>query len=363
MKYLRLFRAALSNLSHNQHVSQWPIHLQIEVSTFCNLACVMCPHPTLITNPQHMPLRKFQEVFDNIKPLKVSMSGLGEPFLNPDMAEIVRYAHVGGAETITTSNLTVVTPDLAQKIVESGLGLLKGSIDSTDPSVYAAIRKRDLHHKVLEGLKNLREAKQLKRSKTPLIRLQFVMQKANYRDIPEVLDLAEEQGVEAIYFQPIDLAVDEYVDAKLVDELIGGMDKDEFRAVLELAAEKASHMQISTNLPDLTRDFKKIWEKYRLVESPDSPSAVCLMPWTSTYITVEGDILPCCSFAASDGMIMGNAFNDDFMEVWNGERYKALRKVFREKKRPHKICCNCIAPTLWRLVKASSKSSKFMLFR
>lgn len=363
MKYLRYLGATFDLLRHNQKAAQRPIHLQIEVSTFCNLACTMCPHPTLIKNPRHMTMTEFQKVFDTLKPLKIGMSGLGEPFLNPDMAEIIRYAHVGGAKTLTTSNLTVITPTLAQKIVESGLGLLKGSVDSTDPNVYAAIRKRNLHHKVLEGLKNLREAKRQIGSKTPHIRLQFVMQKANYRDIPAFLDLAEELGVEAVYFQAIDLAVDEYVDAELIDELIGDINKDEFKAIIDLAAEKSSHMKMATNLPDLARGFEEIWEKYRLVASHDSPTDVCLMPWTSLYITVDGDVRPCCSFSASDGMTMGNIFQEDFMTIWNNDKYQKLRKAFRKGNRPHKICSNCIAPTLWRLVKASSKFSKFMLFR
>lgn len=363
MKYLRYARTILYNLRQPLTLASGPIHLQIEVSTFCNLACVMCPHPTMIKNPRHMTLEQFQKVFDILRPLKISLSGLGEPFLNPDMSAIISYASQRGAETITTSNLTVVTPGLAREIVNSGLGLLKGSIDSTNPATYLAVRKRDMHAQVLQALENIRNAKQELGAKNPVVRLQFVMQRSNFREIPDILDLCREYGVDAVNFQPLELATEEYVDEALVSDLVGDMDKDEFRQVLELSAIKAEKSGVATNLSNLFRDFEGVWAKYQLEKCPDPASAVCLMPWTSVYITVDGDVRPCCSFPLTTEATLGNIFTDDFMQLWNNPRYRSLRSSFRKGKRPFKICQNCIAPTLWRLVKSSSKFSKFMLFK
>lgn len=362
MKKMRSLAAGANNLVHPRRVLSRPIHLQIEVTTYCNLDCVMCPRSSVVSEPRHMSLDQFKYVFDTLEPLKISLSGQGEPFLNPAMTDIIRYATDRGAETITTSNLTIISEEMAAAIVESGLGLLKGSIDSVDPKTYAAIRRRDLHGQVIQGLRNLRDAKRRSGGKTPLLRLQYVMQKANFREIPQVLEVAEELEVDAIYFQPIDLAVDEFYDSGLIESLVGGMDREEFRGVLGAAAERAARSRVATNLPALFKDFAAVWEKYELVADPNVESAVCLMPWTSIYLTVGGDVRPCCSFGVTESMTMGNIFEEDFMEIWNNERYRNLRTRMRSGERPHKICKNCIAPTLWRILK-SSHFGKFMLFR
>jgi radical SAM protein with 4Fe4S-binding SPASM domain len=357
---MRYLLVGLQNLFKPERVLAGPLHLQVEVTTYCNLDCVMCSHGKMISQPKHMSLDHFIKVCNRLKPYKISMNGIGEPFLNPDMPSMIEYAHRKGMTTIATSNLTVFPQELADRIVASGLSLLKGSIDSTDPETYLAIRRRDMHHKVLEGLRNIQDAKRRAGSKTPYIRLQFVMQRANFREISQIIGLCDEFGVDAVYFQPIDLSNDNYVTAELIEELIGDMDRDEFKGVLEHAAEISSRHRVVTNLPVLYRDFDAVWEKYRMQNSPDPETAVCMMPWSSLYLSVDGDIRLCCAFASSPEENLGNIFNQQFKSIWNGSRYREYRKYFSSGRRPNKICRNCIAPTLPAILK-SLKSSKFMI--
>ncbi len=352
MNLLRYGLGLAQNLFRPIRTYTGPLHLQIEVSTYCNLACVMCPHPTMISDPKHMTIDQFKHVFDRLTPLKVALSGVGEPFLNPDMNAMVSYASQGGASTITTSNLTVISPDLARGIVGSGLSLLKGSIDSTNRETYRAIRQKDMHLRVLDGLKNIRDAKATLGASTPVVRLQFVMQKSNYQEIPQILNLCREYGVDAINFQPLELATEEYVDDALINELVGDMDREAFRRTLEDAAKLAAEGHIVTNLASLSRDFDAVWDKYQLKKCPDPAGAICMMPWTSTYVTVDGDIRPCCSFPLSENATLGNIFRDEFHGVWNGPGYQGLRSSFCKGRRPYRICRNCVAPTLARLFKS-----------
>ena len=360
MKALRYLSVGMQNIVRPSRAWAGPLHVQVEVTTFCNLDCVMCSHGTLIKHPRHMGLGNFIEICEKLMPYKVSMNGIGEPFLNPEMLPMVEYARDHRIETITTSNLTLLSPELAENIVHSGLGLLKGSIDSVDPQTYLAIRRRDMHDRVLEGLRNVRDAKKRLGSRLPYVRLQFVMQRANYKEIPDVLDLCREYGVDAIYFQPLDLINDNYVTDAMVGELIGDMDPVSFRQVLERAAQKSVHGKVATNLPALFRDFDAVWEKYRMIKAPDPETAVCMMPWTSLYVSVDGDVRLCCVFASSPEENLGNIFEQDFSAIWNGEAYRNYRKRFAKGERPNKLCRNCMAPTLGGMVK-SFKHSKYML--
>jgi MoaA/NifB/PqqE/SkfB family radical SAM enzyme len=55
-------------------------------------------------------------------------------------------------------------------------------------------------------------------------------------------------------------------------------------------------------------------------------------PWSLRYITANGYVLPCCisPWTAKDyaGLILGNALLEPVAEIWNGERYRALRTQF-----------------------------------
>lgn len=350
----------LQNVFHPRKAWAAPLHAQVEVTTHCNLRCAMCSHPTMVEKPQHMTFEEFVRVCQILQPVKVSMSGIGEPFMNPDMTKMIRYATGLGIKTITTSNLTVMSPPLAEEIVASGLGLIKGSIDSANSTTYLAIRGRDLHHKVLESLRNLQEAKNRAGSRLPHVRLQFVMQRANFLEIPDVLDICEEYGVEAVYFQPLDAVNDNYVTSETVENLIGDMDREEFLSALKEAYFKSEHLSVVTNLPQLFRDFNGVWNKYAMENSKDLSLPVCLMPWSSLYVSVEGDVRLCCVFASSPEENLGNLFSEDFPHIWNGRRYQDYRKTFASRKRPNKICQNCLAPTLLGQLK-SVRRSKFMI--
>ena len=55
----------------------------------------------------------------------------GEPFLNPDFLEMVKYAHDKGIYTATSTNAHYLTDEKAKRTGESGLDRLIISIDGT----------------------------------------------------------------------------------------------------------------------------------------------------------------------------------------------------------------------------------------
>ena len=84
IKMLRYLAVGMQNLLKPARAWAGPLHLQVEVTTFCNLDCVMCSHGTMITHPKHMELADFVRICELLKPYKISMNGIGEPFLPRD---------------------------------------------------------------------------------------------------------------------------------------------------------------------------------------------------------------------------------------------------------------------------------------
>ena len=144
----RMFRTGLTLLRKPLAVSTKPLHFQLEPATGCNLACQTCQVPRS-EERCNVTLEQFKRIFDEIQPIKVALSGAGEPFLNPDLIDIIRYAKECGASVLTTTNFTLATRKL-EAIVESGLDLIKISLDAASPETYHHIRGRDFYNRIIE---------------------------------------------------------------------------------------------------------------------------------------------------------------------------------------------------------------------
>ena len=69
----------------------------------------------------------------------------------------------------------------------------------------------------------------------------------------------------------------------------------------------------------------------------------CPWLWKSTVINWDGGISPCCALD-SKSTDFGNALTGTFAVTWNGEMYRASRRLYRggfEKGAPQTVCSNC----------------------
>jgi len=75
-----------------------------------------------------------------------------------------------------------------------------------------------------------------------------------------------------------------------------------------------------------------------------APWRACLRPWTTAYVTANGNCLPCCisPFTTSDygSLILGNLFDRPFIELWNSAAYQQFRTKLLTTQ-PHRACANC----------------------
>ncbi len=328
-------------------VSQPPIHIQLEHTTYCNLNCKTCCRSKFVTKPKYLGVENFQRILKQIHPKKISLSGLGESFINPNIIKMIRLAKEHGCSINTTTNGTLLTPEICDQIVKSGLDLIKISIDGATRETYHRIRGEDKFLHVLDGIRSLTEAKKRLGTARPFVRLNYVMFKDNYHEIAKTVELVDKLGVDAIYFQPLDLVDIEERQALLVGDLTYA----EFSQEITHALEVSRQASVGTNLEVIRKEFPTYWKKYQL-ETRRTDTRICILPWFSTFITVEGNLLPCCAFAQPNPN-MGNILQADINEIWNGQKYQSFRKAIREGKRPYPMCENCVPPTLGDLAKSS----------
>lgn len=76
----------------------------------------------------------------------------------------------------------------------------------------------------------------------------------------------------------------------------------------------------------------------------ERPWSACHRPWRLIYITVHGNVLPCC-FAPwvaehYDEIILGNIFKQSLEEIWYGTKYQIFRDALMSSCPPD-TCKSC----------------------
>lgn len=130
----KIFKYVADHQTSNVQKS-YPGFLDIEITSKCNMSCQYCPQ-TMLTRPkQDMSLDVFKKIVDdtvNYIPF-LSLSGYGEPLLNPDIIEAVKYAKEKGFfRVLLETNAALLDDNMLQKLSEAGLDIISLNLNALD---------------------------------------------------------------------------------------------------------------------------------------------------------------------------------------------------------------------------------------
>jgi len=318
----------------------------IEVTNRCNLLCQTCPRTYFQREPlKSLSLDEFILIADQFPQMqRALLHGVGEPLLNRELPEIIKYLKGRNVEVIINSNGTLLTPQWQEKLIESGLDQYRCSIDGAKDETYARIRGADLLPKLRRGLEGLVKTKARLGVSKPQVSIWCVATRENLQELPELLRLAADLGVPEVYMQRLVYFAGEtekqYGMAR--DELaIFGQDQSEEDRIIEECTELSAELGINF-LASGGRDPVNSLAAAR--PSDFAPWQACMRPWTTAYITANGNCLPCCisPFATDDyqSLILGNLFERPFSKIWNETLYQKFRTDLLSDH-PHKACASC----------------------
>ncbi|MHC4942279.1 MAG: radical SAM protein [Planctomycetota bacterium] len=328
-----------------------PLHLQVEPTDACNQKCGMCYRDRLIEKPARMTLEQFQHVIDEVRPTNVNISGLGEPLLHKDIFQMVRYAKAKGIGVTFPTNLTLAHKKV-DELVESGIDVLKVSLDATTAETYHKIRGTDHFDRVVETLQAINALKAENGLEAPHIRINYALQKHNLHELLDMVSMAGDLKAEAIYIQYLD-----YVDVDdLKDELVGEMSAIDLKGLLTEARALAKSKGIETNIAVWLRDLEIYHQKMNSMGKRLPLERKCYYPWITTFIEANGDVKACPIFTRKRGEArLGNIFEQPFDSIWNGEAYIELRRQLRAGGRPTAPCRQCVPQSLSNIFMIFSK--------
>ena len=293
---------------------QWgyPVSISFEPTTSCNLRCPECPSGLRqFSRPTGMLQNDFfKRTIDEIHKelLYLIFYFQGEPYLNPDFLEMVKYASDKKIYTATSTNAHYLTEEVAKRTVESGLDRLIISIDGTTQEVYQQYRVGGNLEKVLEGAKNIMKWKKELKSKTPFVFFQFLVVKPNEHQIEDIKRLAKEVGVDEVRFKTAQV----YKYETDPNNLIPSIDK---------------YSRYKKNTDGLYTAKNKLANR-------------CWKMQHANVITWDGLVVPCC-FDKDATHQLGNLKTQSFKEIWHNANYKQFRNELMKGRKNIDICANC----------------------
>jgi radical SAM protein with 4Fe4S-binding SPASM domain len=320
-----------------------PPHLQLEITSACNLRCMMClvryrPPVNKLAGAMALPL--FHRLVAEVPGLRrLTLQGLGEPLLSPHLPEMIRTAVERRITVGFNTNATLLTPRRARELVESRVDWLHVSLDGAHAGAYEAIRDGARFDTVIGNLAGLVRAKREAGSGTPWIRVVFVAMRDNVAELPDLVRLLGELGVDELHVQNLSHSFSdtdpagryEGIRTFTADQALWtGADLERATVMFTQAARLAGEHGLKLRLPALGP----------AAPAAPAPGPGCSWPWEAAYVTSAGIVQPCCMVMGDDRVTLGNLAEHSFPEVWHGAPYREFRRRLSGSE-PPEVCRGC----------------------
>lgn len=291
-----------------------PDLVQVETNTDCNLRCPICPLTVLMKNrpTSHVSFDEYRTLFEAsfAPPYMVIFSGFSEGLLNPDIFRMVEYEKKRRNQVLVATNGLPLSDDCIDRLLELEVDEVIISMDSIDPDVFRSIRKGTDLAPIVQGVLNLRDQIEKRKSLTRLV-------------------------INAVVTQST---------APYLKGLVDFMHDNRLK---EIALIKVMNMKAVRN-SFFDREFLS-WEEYdRLkpagiadharslgIDIMRSDAAVlknqgCHLPRRSFYISADFDVSVCPFSSFYDEHVFGNLKRQSIGEIHGSERFRRFREKFEQ---------------------------------
>ncbi len=168
--FSRLFRLYFHYNKKSLKLPYAPVRLWVELTSLCNYRCIMCPNKDMHKEAHgYMDFALYKKIIDEAADFAcdINLAHRGESLLFPQIEEAILYAKSKKLFTRLHTNGSLLTEELAHKILESGLDRLSFSFDGFDKDTYERTRVGGNFENTLQNIIRFLEIKKEKKSKTP----------------------------------------------------------------------------------------------------------------------------------------------------------------------------------------------------
>ncbi len=303
-------------------LKSYPRRLVLELTNACNLNCVMCGRNAADFKPTMFDM----DVFCSLEPLmdrieEVTLMGWGEPTIHPHFTEMLEIINRHSARKYFCSN-GMNLKKIKDAIFDYNVDVFAVSLDGATPETNDRIRRGSKIKQITEDLKDIVKIKRERGLKYPWINFVFCAMKSNIRELPDMVRLAADIGLEEV--KVVYLTV---FDNSLLEETLWGSE-DMVREVFEEALEVADQYGIQMKLPHYVGE---------------DPAGVnlhkdCFVTWRDFFVGSDGYVRPCMS---TPEKFFKYDINRDFFDMWNDRKYQEYRRIVNHNDLMEAACKRC----------------------
>ncbi len=348
--------------------------LLIEITDRCNLNCIMCKQKEAMLSTAPAPNAGFMSfelwksilldiLNSNLKVKAVTPFWYGEPFLHPNALEMLRFAFelnynpeydkllermkrmknkkllVDFLQTYPFNNkvfdyMEIHTNGilLTKKIMDfffspvatRSLGYLVFSVDAATEQTYNRIRRGGDFKKLIKKIKYAltlkaklirKKENQLKKTVRPVIVIQFIVMKENYREAEEFVDywkaymdsLGIPCQINAGYEPP-------FLKDTIFLRVLGDIEPEQ----------QPEAWKLHSSVIGKSKYFDKTQEEEKECSHKEYIRRPCAGPWKTPVIRWDGSLTVCC-YDHKMQLLLGNVKDMKFSWLWNIDKLQNLR--------------------------------------
>ncbi|MCP4267818.1 MAG: radical SAM protein [Candidatus Brocadiaceae bacterium] len=311
-----------------------PERLNVELTTFCNLKCIMCrgsqDYAMKKNAYRHLQFDEFVSILDGIdlNRLKViNFAGGAESLLNPDIIPILALCKEKRIIVELITNGTLLTPQISKQILGCS-SEIHISFGGATKQTFETIRQGAGFEQVCENIQTLSDLKKSTNNQYPYIWLNPILMKRNIHELPAIIKLARDLGCQGVACSHLIISSPELINESLY------FHKSESNTFLQKAEVLAKEYNIKLIIPKYftaesncdegNNEHKEAWKNCRFL-------------WNHAILGIEG-IEPCGSYKNMN--FDGNIVRNRFVDIWNNAWYADMRYCLLSGNPPEacKIC-------------------------
>lgn len=285
-----------------KHNPSFPPRVLLELTSQCNLDCVMCPRNVLERIITAMPIHIAKKCIDELDREGIQalwLYNIGESLLHPNIIEILNYCGTKknlGSIWISTNGQRL-TQEQAQALISSNITFINFSLNSMKAENYNKIAPKGNFEELIKNLNTLIEEKkrQGKIGTSPWIRLQMIEQT---QVLDELDDFLNTYGTQC--------------------------------EMLSINKLEAFSQNVSQNI-NYAQSRERLEKKHcKRLERGDA------------FIFADGE-LSICDTDFNHKMSIGNVYQATIKEIWKSEKYKQLKNLNETGELNQlELCKNCL---------------------
>ncbi len=292
------------NLNNINEALYFPRYFQIETIRKCNANCIFCPKEKWDKSVPYISDELFEKIAKELEEYAewitfVDVQRVGEPLLDKKLpAKISRLKEAGIKCVIFSTNASLLSEDIAERLLDAGLDEIMLSFDSIEKEEYEEMRVGLKFEKVMKNILGFFE---LREKVKPAMRIR----------------------VRGVSFNELDSSLHRER-VKKWEEFWTPYRKPQDRIYM-----KRIHSWGNQQVEGFTLENPEVFHP-------------CILPWSTVHITTKGTVTM-CPHDFNAVLELGDVNKNTIKEIWNNSKFEHIRELHESGRRNEiPFCRKCV---------------------